>query len=192
MLSSVSPKDIAITAGAAATLALLIRWFVIGVFVIPSHSMDNTLMAGDHIVVSKLKMAIGSVNRGDVVVFNLPDSLRGTAPDEPFIKRVIAVEGDSVQLTRLGITVNGRLFPDPPLSAATSPVEDGHIEYRVPGGHVFVMGDNRSNSWDSRYWGFLPIEEIIGAPLFVYWSSGPTTTDTSDHVRWNRIFNGVQ
>jgi signal peptidase I len=154
--------------------------------------MDNTLMAGDHIVVSKLKTVIGSVQRGDIVVFNLPDSLRGAAPNEPFIKRVIAVEGDSVQLTRLGITVNGRLFPDPPLSSARSPIDDGHIEYRVPQGHVFVMGDNRSNSWDSRYWGFLPVEEIIGAPMFVYWSNGTTASDTTNHIRWDRIFNSVQ
>lgn len=191
MIGSISTKDLILTALAAAALALLLRWLVLGVFVIPSHSMDNTLMPGDHIVVSKLKRDLGEITRGDIVVFNLPDSIRQGAPDEPFIKRVIGIEGDSVQLTRLGITVNGKLLPDPPRSAAKSPVEDGFVDYLVPDGHVFVLGDNRANSWDSRYWGFLPTEEIIGAPIFVYWSSGPTASDPTDHVRWDRIFAGV-
>ena len=191
MFASISAKDLIVTAAVAALLALLLRWLVIGVFIIPSHSMDNTLMPGDQIVVSKLKTALDEISRGDIVLFTLPDSVRGSAPDEPFIKRVVGIGGDSIQLTRLGITVNGTLQPAPPHSRSLAPVEDGYIDYIVPTGHVFVIGDNRANSWDSRYWGFLSEEQIIGAPLFVYWSIGPTPDDSSSHIRWSRIFGGV-
>ena len=181
MLSALSTKDIFLTAGAAVALALLLRVFVIGVFAIPSHSMENTLAVGDHILVSKLATTLGSIERGDIVVFEIPDSLRGTSADQPYIKRVIGIGGDTVFLTRLGITVNGRLLPDPQSCASQSPVKSGHRTMIVPPHHYLVIGDNRANSWDSRFWGFLPEDNIIGTPLFIYWSPD-----------WDRVFTRVQ
>jgi len=185
MLGTLSARDLAFTTIAAITLAVLLRVFVVGVFSIPSHSMEHTLQVGDHILVSKLAHAIGDLERGDVIVFTLPDSLRGDLPDEPFIKRVIGLPGDTVYLSRLGITINGDLLPDPPTCRHRSPLPEGHKTIVVPKDAYYVIGDNRDNSFDSRYWGPLPADHVMGTAIMIYWSRG-------DHgVRWDRMFSFV-
>ncbi len=191
-LANIRLFDLVVTAVVALVAALLVRQFVIGTFTIPSHSMENTLLVGDNILVSKLHKWFGGIERGDVVVFSIPDSLRQHYPDEPFIKRVIGIAGDTIVLTSVGIAVNNRLIPAPPLSASSAPTKGGEQRFIVPQGHIFVMGDNRANSWDSRYWGPLPDACVIGRPLFIYWSRGTSATDTATHIRWNRILKVVE
>ena len=187
-----SLRHLLLTAIAAAIVALVLRVFVIGAFVIPSHSMENTLLAGDHILVSKIALTFNDLERGDVVVFNLPDSLREDKPDEPFIKRVIGLPGDTVVLTRRGIRVNKRPLPNPPESASQTPIKRGRKTIIVPEHTVFVMGDNRENSWDSRYWGCLPEDAIVGIPFMIYWSHGVIEKDSTERIRWSRMFSVIR
>jgi signal peptidase I len=233
-MRSLSARDVLWSAAAAITVAVLLRIFVIGVYRIPSHSMENTLLAGDHIVVSRLPFTI---ERGDIVVFKLPDAVERDVDGASLVKRVIAIAGDKVRLTQGSIHVNGVRQPAPPLAKETSPLagmrsqrplsfvvpgpgvtvrftrdiahlylqavrHEGHTAeigrgrmiidgtaratYTFSTPHVFVIGDNRANSYDSRYWGVLPTDNVNGLPLFVYWSAGP------DGIRWDRMMDGVR
>ena len=107
-------------------------------------------------------------------------------PDEPFIKRVIGLPGDTVYLSRLGITINGDLLPDPPTCRHRSPLPEGHKTIVVPTDAYYVIGDNRDNSFDSRYWGPLPADQVMGTAIMIYWSSGDRG------VRWDRMFSFVK
>jgi len=189
-------RDIVSSAVAAIIIALLLRIFVLGAYRIPSHSMESTLIVGDQIVVSKIAYLFRDVHRGDVVVFTLPESVPTDRPGEPLIKRVVALGGDTVRLTSTALFVNGTRQPAPPMSAAQGPIrliEDGLSDtFVVPSGHAYVIGDNRANSYDSRSWGPLPIDRIQGMPLFVYWSYGTDASDTSEHVRFDRMFSMVR
>ena len=188
---SLSTKDLIWTIVAAIAFAIVLRLWFIGIYAIPSHSMENTLLPGDHIVVSKVIRWVGGLDRGDIVVFTLPDSLRGSTEDHPFIKRVIGLPGDTVYMSNQGITVNGVLLPDPPTSATKAPYTSGHETIIVPEGHLWVLGDNRATSWDSRYWGYLPEDHIVGTPLFIYWSRGRTEAEQDVHTRWDRVLKVV-
>lgn len=221
-----SLRDAAITAAWAIGIALLLKIFVVGAFQIPSHSMENSLMVGDYIVVSKLAFRFrgSAVHRGDVIVFTLND--------QSLIKRAIGLPGDTVELSPTSITVNHEVLPHPTTCATTSPTDgiwkNTSVQFIVPRrgatvaweratahlyrssiereGHAvsldatgltvdgkpctsytfqhdgyFVMGDNRDNSYDSRYWGFLDPNSIEGKPLFVYWSGAD----------WHRMFTVV-
>ncbi len=194
-LAELGWRDILTTALFAAVLALMLRTFVLGAFVIPSHSMEDTVLEGDYLLVSKIAYLWNDVHRGDVVVFSLPDSLRGDAADELFIKRVIGLPGDTVRLSTSGVYVNERRFPDPPdAKQPASPllgISAEDVTIVVPDASYFVLGDNRSNSFDSRYWGFLPDDRVEGAPLVVYWSYGTTPANIARHVRWDRVLRRV-
>jgi signal peptidase I len=189
-------RDIASSAVAAIIVALLLRLFVVGAYRIPSHSMESTLLVGDQIAVSKIAFLFRDVERGDVVVFALPEHVPTDRPGEPLIKRVVAVGGDTLRMSSTALYVNGQRQPAPPLSAAHGPLRlsaDGSIDtVIVPDGHVYVIGDNRANSYDSRSWGALPVSSIQGTPLFVYWSYGADASDTTDHVRIGRMFTMVR
>jgi signal peptidase I len=170
-------------------------------FVIPTVSMEDTLLAGDHLLVDKLAYAPSGlvskyllpyehVRRGDIIAFRWPGDIR-----QNFVKRVIGVPGDRLRLVSKVLYLNGKPVSEPyksmktpyfdsyrdnfpgmpnvPLADAavgmlTENVRDG--ELTVPPGNYFVMGDNRDNSLDSRYWGFVPRANIIGKPLVIYWS----------------------
>jgi signal peptidase I len=206
-------------------------------FVIPTGSMEDTLLIGDHLLVDKLSYsppgAIGSrllpyreVKRGDIVVFRYPVDIRQT-----FVKRAIGVPGDHIRLVDKRLYLNGKPmdepyvyhkealidsyrdnFPSEPNRHVEEPALDmllNHVqngEVVVPPGKVFAMGDNRDYSSDSRYWGFVPRENIIGKPLVIYWSYDAPTDALSnpsisiDHLvdlvthfptktRWRRTFN---
>jgi signal peptidase I len=174
----------------AVILALFIRTFVVQAFKIPTGSMENNLLIGDHLLVNKfvfgpsatslerVLLPIGTVNRRDVVVFKYPEE-----PDRDFIKRVIGLPGDTVELRAKKVYINGAPleepyvhFIDPPRSDSdfyeitSLDVRERYGPVTVPPGQYFVMGDNRDNSQDSRYWGFLPREFIKGKALVIYWS----------------------
>jgi signal peptidase I len=188
-------KNALVSALAAAALALVLKIFVLGAFRIPSHSMEHTLLPGDHIVVSKLAYLFSQPQRGDVVVFKLPHTTARQGQSPLLIKRIVGIAGDSIHLTPTGIEVNGRRLPDPPLAAVTNPLLvleaplDGFV---IPSGMVYVVGDNRANSYDSRSWGFLPQDNIEGQPLFIYWSWAEADSLADAHVRYERLFNYVR
>jgi len=182
----------------ALLLALFIRTFIVQAFKIPSGSMIPTLLIGDHILVNKLAYGIRvpfvedyairyrAPQRGDVVVFIFPED-----HSKDFIKRVIAVGGETVEIRGKKVFVNGKPIDDPHAhfegseipGAASLANQDEYGPKTVPENHVFVMGDNRDRSHDSRFWGFVNIDDIRGKAFLIYWS-----WDGSDRwVRWERI-----
>lgn len=192
-LAELTWKDIAVSAASAVAVAVLLRIFVLGVFEIPSHSMENTLLPGDYILVNKLAYRLKSVHRGDVVVFDRvsPDS----SQHESYVKRVIGIPGDTIVLDHDGISVNARPFPDPPEAKwPTDPIrssERAPIRHIVGADSIFVVGDNRRNSFDSRYWGCIPLDDVTGSPLLIYWSFGQTSDRPLPHVRWERVVSRI-
>ena len=205
-------------------------------FVIPTGSMEDTLLIGDHLLVDKLAYAppgpiskyllpYETVTRGDIIVFRYPVDIRQT-----FVKRVIGLPGDRIRLVNKEVFLNGRKIDEPYVFHKTEYIDsyrdnfpgdpnvhvvemaqemlEKHVkngEVEVPPGRYFAMGDNRDSSLDSRYWGFVPRENIIGKPLIIYWSyDAPTEalanpTIGLDHLldlmqnfftktRWRRTF----
>lgn len=185
----------------AIVLALFIRTFVVQAFKIPSGSMKPTLKIGDHILVNKfiygvkLPFAHATVipvkepNRGDIVVFEYP-----VEPDKDFIKRVIGLPGDVVEIRKKEVFVNGEPFnkygmhTDDQIIPAAINTRDNFGPVTVPKGSYFVMGDNRDNSYDSRFWGFVSENKIKGEAFIIYWS-----WDREEFgVRWGRLGHILQ
>lgn len=193
-LADLTWKDIISSAAVAVLVALLLRVFVIGAFEIPSHSMENTLLPGDYIMVNKLAYRIRDVRRGDVLIFSRQAA--DTAVREAYVKRVIGLPNDTITLTHEGVWLNGRPLPDPPLAKPPmDPVlssQSSPVTTIVGTDSLFVLGDNRRNSYDSRYWGCVPVDDVIGTPLLIYWSHGVTTENPLPHIRWDRLFQVVQ
>ena len=181
----------------ALLLALFIRSFIVQAFKIPSGSMIPTLQVGDHILVNKLTYGIRSPfwdsyllhfkepQRGDVVVFIFPEDR-----SKDFIKRVVGIEGDLVEIRNKKVYVNGKPLEDPHAHFEGDPPERGIMNIRddygprrVPDNHIFVMGDNRDRSYDSRYWGFVDLNDVKGRAFLIYWS----WDGTDRWVRWERI-----
>jgi signal peptidase I len=179
-------------------ILLFATTFVAQPYVIPSGSMESTLMTGDHVIVDKLAYApVGSISkrllpysqvrRGDIIVFRSPEKKEIT-----LVKRVIGVPGDRIQLVRKGLVLNGRAVAEPYVQHSDPNVlgaRDSMAEFIVPMGHYFAMGDNRDNSHDSRFFGFVPRENISGKPWVIYWSYESTTENLSgsplnpDHLK---------
>jgi signal peptidase I len=174
----------------AVILALFIRTFVVQAFKIPTGSMENNLLIGDHLLVNKFVfgptesalertlLPIGTLKRGDVVVFKYPEE-----PDRDFIKRVIGLPGDTLELRAKKVYINGTPLDEPYVHFIDAPrsesdyhevtsfdVRERYGPVTVPPNQYFAMGDNRDNSQDSRYWGFLPRDYIKGKALVIYWS----------------------
>ncbi len=187
----------------AAILALIIRTFVIQAFKIPSGSMEDTLLIGDHLLVNKFiyglqvpfsderVFSIRDPQRGDIIVFEFPeDRDKGYFQRRDFIKRVIGLPGDIVEIRDKRTYVNGEPFVIPqevykepdliPLDLAT---RDHMPPLEVPAGEYFVMGDNRDRSYDSRFWGFVRQSEIKGLAFIKYWS----WDGDRSRPRWDRL-----
>jgi len=213
----------------AVILALFVRTWVVQAFKIPTGSMENNLLIGDHLLVNKFvfgptPLAIGRTTlpvrqprRGDIVVFKYPEE-----PDRDFIKRVIGLPGDTVELRAKKVYINGQPIDEPyvhfltPPSSELQEVTSSDVRERfgpvtVPQGQYFVMGDNRDNSQDSRYWGFLPRDYIKGKALVIYWSYESGREDYIDEgygasikrlgsvvvhfftkTRWERLFHQIR
>ena len=140
-----------------------VRPFVLEAFRIPSESMVPTLLVGDRVFVNKFIYRFTEPERGDVVVF---ESVNGG--EEDLIKRVVGVAGDEVEVRNGTLLVNGEAREEPYLNR-NLPFNDSYGPSEVPEGHVFVMGDNRANSADSRVFGPLPIENIEGEAFVRFW-----------------------
>jgi signal peptidase I len=201
----------------AVILALVIRTFVVQAFKIPSGSMEDSLLIGDHILVNKLAYALqlpvldikihflgllGPPQRGDIIVFPFPRD-----PSRDFIKRVIGLPGDRVEVRNHHAYVNGEALKEPYVRldehAAGRPSGYSHWGPEVvPPGKLFVMGDHRDNSADSRDWGFLDSEQVKGRAFIIYWSWDSSAPNfiwlggipipnlkvvLLDGIRWNRI-----
>ncbi len=171
----------------AVILALFVRTWVVQAFKIPTASMENNLLVGDHLLVNKFVfgptvspamraiLPVRDIRRGDIVVFKYPDE-----PERDFIKRVIGLPGDTVELRNKKVHVNGQPLDEPYVhflepaaqgdEVTSFDVRERYGPVTVPAGQYFVMGDNRDNSQDSRYWGFLPRDYIKGHALMIYWS----------------------
>jgi signal peptidase I len=128
---------------------------------VESVSMQPTLYAGNFVVVNKISYKFGQPKRGDIIVFRYPPD----PAQDPYIKRVIGLPGEIVAIRDGRVYINGTKIPEPYLSAQTN--QGG--EWTVPQDALFVMGDNRNNSSDSRSWGFVPLENVIGKAALVYW-----------------------
>ncbi len=127
---------------------------------VDGFSMNPTLQDKEYILVNKLAYKTGEPARGDIVVFKFPMNLQ-----EDLIKRVIGLPGESVSVHNGVVTVNGAILDEPYIAAA--PSYDG--EWTVPEGQLFVLGDNRNDSRDSHQWGLLPLENVIGKAVLIYW-----------------------
>lgn len=146
----------------AVLLAAVIRLFILEPFYIPSGSMEPTLMIGDRIIVSKVTYLVKDPTPGDVVVFKFPlDTNRN------FVKRLVARGGDTVEIRNSKLYVNGKAVSEDYLPAGLVFSDFG--PQKVPAGHYFMLGDNRNNSDDSRVWGFLNEELIVGRAEVIYW-----------------------
>lgn len=194
----------------AIILALLIRTFVVQAFKIPSGSMLPTLQIGDHILVSKfiygVKMPfsgstmipVSEPKPNDIIVFKFPKD-----PKLDYIKRVIGVAGDIVEIREKRVMVNGKqfldthaVFKDALVHPATLDPRDNFGPVTVPANKVFVMGDNRDNSFDGRFWGFVDLSAVRGKAWLIYWSWDVqypfNSIERFRSIRWNRLGDLVQ
>ncbi|MBI4003838.1 MAG: signal peptidase I [Candidatus Omnitrophica bacterium] len=153
----------------AAAIALAIRTFIIAPFKIPSGSMRTTLLEGDRILVNKFLYRFREPQRGDVIVFRFP-----TDPKRPFIKRLVGVGGDQVEIRDGSVFVNGQPLTGHGAFETRTYVNQGQFGgfgqvVQVPPGELFVLGDNSSSSHDSRFWGFVPRRLLIGQAVCIFW-----------------------
>jgi signal peptidase I len=166
---------------AAVVIAVVIKSFLFQAFYIPSASMEPTLEVGDRVLVNKLSYDLHDVHRGDIVVFKRPPLEMQDFPD--LVKRVIGLPGDSVSSKDGHIYINGKLLnepwlPDSPSSYTGALPDDQHPQFNMPGpvkvpaGQYFVMGDNRTDSEDSRFFGTIPKGLIVGRAMAVVWPLG--------------------
>jgi signal peptidase I len=181
----------------AILIALFIRTFVVQAFKIPSGSMKPTLQIGDHLLVNKFTygiklpfirktlVSIDDPKRGDIVVFIYPEDR-----SKDFIKRVVGVAGDTIEIRNKKISLNGSpyddghgVYADNLLFPSSIQPRDNFGPVTVPAGHIFVMGDNRDQSYDSRFWGFVELKDVLGKAFIIYWSWDKDKKD----IRWSRM-----
>ena len=190
----------------AAIIAFFVRSFVIQAFRIPSSSMEPTLLIGDHLLVNRLSYVmkvpftdkvifnLGDPKKGDVVVFRYP-----VDPDKDFIKRVIATEDDTIAIKDKAIYLNGKKIEDEWGHYSDKTILPEHINprdnfgpYKVPKNAYFVMGDNRDRSLDSRYWGIVTKNHLVGKALILYFSLNGKPDNALEYIRWSRIGKLIQ
>jgi signal peptidase I len=214
----------------AVILALFIRTFVVQAFKIPTGSMEENLLIGDHLLVNKFVfgptetalertlLPIGTIKRGEILVFKYP-----VEPDRDFIKRVIGLPGETVELREKKVYINGNPLDEPYVHFLQPPgaeselhevtsfdVRERYGPVTVPPNQYFMMGDNRDNSQDSRYWGFMPRENVKGKATLIYWSYEAGREDYEEEgagatikglasvfvhfftrTRWDRMFHQI-
>jgi signal peptidase I len=181
----------------AILIAVVVRTFVVQAFKIPSGSMVPTLLIGDHLLVNKFIygvkvpvlrktiIPITDPQRGDIVVFIYPNDR-----DKDYIKRVIGISGDKIEIKNKIIFLNGRqysdaygIYVDPVIYPGSIEPRDNFGPVTVPPESLFVMGDNRDKSADSRYWGFVDLKDVEGKAFIIYWS----WNREENNLRWQRL-----
>ncbi len=191
----------------AVVMMLILRVFLLQAFRIPSESMRDTLLVGDFLFVSKVDYGaklpfthirlpgLRQPKAGDVIVFQWPPD-----PSQDFIKRCIATGGQTVEIREKRIFVDGSELvesyvrhTDPRMEPAGVSPRDNLGPFTVPRGQLFMMGDNRENSADSRYWGFVPMDLVKGRAVFIYFSTASQHWwDMPFFVRWDRLFRQIR
>jgi len=151
--------EIVTTVLLAVVLYVVIQTFVVQTYRVEMESMEPTLDQGQYLLIDKLTPRFDSYSRGDIVVLHPPESSVG---DVPFIKRVIGVGGDHIEIHDGGVYVNGQLLPEPYTYPGGQTAPFGDSTWDVPAGSVFVLGDHREASQDSRVFGMVPVENVIG------------------------------
>ena len=184
-------------------LMLIVRVFLLQAFRIPSESMRDTLLVGDFLFVTKIDYGakipfthlrlpgLRKPRPGDIIVFQYP-----VDPSQDFIKRCIAVGGQTVQIRHKDVYVDGvkrnepfALHLDPSEDPPAISTRDNLAPRQVPPQDLFMMGDNRENSMDSRFWGYAPMDYVKGRALFIYFSTASKHWwDMPFYIRWNRLF----
>jgi signal peptidase I len=207
-------------------IATFVMTFALQAFIIPSSSMEDTLLVGDYLLVDKVKYAntgiwnllepYRRIQRGDIIVFHYP-----VRPAQHFVKRVIGVPGDRVRIVNKQVLLNGTPITESYIAHKradrnhfrddfpTTRYFEGNVDPKwwlqmrrltedgeliVPEGNYFVLGDNRDDSLDSRYWGFVPAENVVGRPLLIYWSVEQEAEDeeiSDANAKLNRLASGV-
>jgi signal peptidase I len=209
-------RDYAESIVIAVLIALVIRTYIVQPFTIPSGSMEDTLLIGDYLLVNKFiygvripftdakVLSLRDPRRGDVVVFLFPDDARNNKlffwQKKDFIKRVIGLPGDRVAMVDQVVYVNGSPYRLPQevhkgAQGGETPLLYNMEETVVPPGQYFVMGDNRDRSYDSRFWGFVPVEYIRGLAFIKHWSWDSEKSNffaKLASIRWNRIGKSIQ
>jgi signal peptidase I len=165
--------------------ALFIRTFIIEAYKMPSASMKPTLLVGDHFLVNKVAKNSDSIERGDIIVFAFPPD-----PRKDFVKRVIGLPGEVIEIKDKELYVNESLFnedyiihTDPQIIPAGIRPRDNFGPIQIPKNSVFVLGDNRDESFDSRFRGFVDLDKVNGKVTKIYWS----WDKKNSQVRWDRI-----
>jgi signal peptidase I len=191
----------------AVVMVVVLKTFIVQNFKIPSGSMEDTLLVGDRLFASKFIYGaelpfthfrifkVRDPRPGDVIVFKYPED-----PTKDYIKRCIAVAGQTVEIRNKQVYVDDVLQKTPETIKyiddliMTDQPRDNMPKRTVPTDMLFAMGDNRDNSYDSRYWGFVPYENLIGKALFIYWSVDPNVPvrNILHKFRWNRMFEGIR
>jgi signal peptidase I len=213
----------------AVVLAIIIKTSIVEAYKIPSASMEDTLLVGDFLIANKFVYgarlpfvdwrlpAIHNPRPGDVVIFKWPGDRKTN-----YIKRCVAVGGETLQIKDKEVYVNGKKFPDPPHMIIDKPIAkrpssgqdtpDNWGPYIVPKGYYFMMGDNRDHSYDSRFWGPVKDNLILGEAMFIHWSWEPDPNSPKvsvsdpmsvpklflyniahfpERVRWKRLFKVI-
>jgi signal peptidase I len=178
----------------ALVLTLFLRAFVIQAFRIPSESMLETLLVGDFLFVNKFEYGpkvpfthtrlpgLRAPKRGDVIVFQFPQN-----PSMDFIKRLIGTPGDTLEVVGTHVVVNGDTLVEPYARYESQPYHKEQARFVVPQGELFMMGDNRDNSNDSRFWGTVKMDLVKGRAMFIYWS----WNGEAFQPRWNRLLRVI-
>jgi signal peptidase I len=190
----------------AAAIALSVKSLVFAAYKIPSSSMEPTLLIGDYIIANRLSyvmkipltdivfLTLGEPQRGDIIIFRYPKDR-----SKDFIKRVIGKAGDIIEIKDKVVYVNGQRveitgarFDDSHIFPAYMQPRDNFGPVTVPKDSYFVMGDNRDNSADSRFWGFLQKSDLVGKAEIIFFSRDSKTSDPLRFVRWKRLGSFVR
>lgn len=182
--------------GTILLVVLLVRTFIGEASVVPTGSMERTILVGDHIFLNKAFYgpeipftgwrlpALRAVRRGDIVAFRYPKD-----PALTFLKRVVALPGDQVEIRRGVLYLNGKPQAEAYIEHTQRAAgdRDSMRPLTVPAGHMFVMGDNRDDSEDSRYFGTVPLASVLGEPVFIYWSYNAPSAEWLDEAPSHRL-----
>lgn len=153
----------------AIVVAIVLRTFVLQTYYVPSQSMEPTIMVGDRIVVDKLSYHLHAIHRGDIIVFARPPAEDCGGPPVPdLVKRVIGLPGERISSRGNTVLINGKPLAEPWLPK-NDPLGKPITPQTVPPNDYFVMGDNRAQSCDSRYWGPVPRSLIVGKVVAIFW-----------------------
>lgn len=162
-----------VVVGGALVIALVIKTFLLQAFYIPSSSMVSTLNVGDRVLVNKLSYDVHDVNRGDIIVFERPAG-EGEGGITDLIKRVVGLPGDTVEGQNGQVLIDGEPLAEPYLDEGVTTTDFAPVE--IPAGHLFMMGDNRGDSRDSRFFGPVDEDAIVGRAFFRVWPLGDIST----------------